>query len=1734
MDVDSTKVMQLLKRGQSPGSLQNLQSLDKPKESVQRSWTSGEMRERPSVGGDLSQSDTLLQCDKFFGSVISSSSSSGVQGQSSFNGDNTNQETTSSSTPASHHQQQQPSGSSMPCSNSQIIAASEMYSGRKEINDSSALCNTMNDAKSHSAAENYGHSRDFSNGHMESNGDRNYDATVSVNHYCGPQSDKCFQTTSSTRQIKTEDLNSVINADNGADNRNRRDIDQSSNSTIMSGWDAIKPNCWNIPRVLRQNKTIPVVFKNQSISSDASQSSYNSSQRYCSSMNDNSSASYADLDSLGATGGRSPSPVREIEQKIPPLRLGLLGGGESALASHNSNTGWGSSGSGSGASSWGTNSTSTASNQWGSHNRSHHPGSNPGNVSTVGSDHTEGTSSKPQNTWAQAAGKGLNLSNNNNTSGSQNQGTQGTNIGASGNINKFTTSEDDEIRQAASSQEGWGQGVNQDTAWDVPSSPEPRTKDNNPSVWRASVSNGTEIWESNLRNGGRSIAPPQPPQQPWGRNPTTNIGGTWGEEEDTSNMWTGVPGNGGSHNQWGSPTGNAAAAAAVAANANNYWGGQSQNGPQPQQVDKSKQWGPVAPQGNGPPPNSGPPPHQGPAQPWVDQPRAPGPSLNMPGDNGTAAWSGNKPSVPSSWQGGPPPTARPLSKDNSIVGHNNAGWQEPSPPPQRRSAPQSSDDGTAVWGNPGRQGKVCHWKEMPSTKGGSQPNMMPLQPGPGMIRLPSAQSKLQEQDNPAWSKNVGGGRSAGWAEAQQENMWCEDGKGPGTPNTPNSVSSWGGEPNPMSQHPQWGAKPKTPSVSSWSDGQIDTSNWGNPLTKQGAKPLTKELIWASKQFRLLSERGFQKDDVENSLRNNNMDMDDALMELQREYGKDHGSMMNSGGLDSDNFVNNLVPGMRSTAKLRPSSISDDFVDQMSHPGMDVGPANMHGPGQVFGQNFKPQGTSTSGSQIHQQHATLLNGVGNSYHLHSNNHSQQHLNNFNSDINPVLQQHRLQHSKQNYMGVLSQPGGGGTGAGQPVRGTGNLTNNTAQQNGPSAAQLRHLVHQIQMAVHAGHLNPQILNQPLAPATLLLLNQLLQQLKVLQQLTTQQQYSQAQQHIGGKSNNPTPLQISVQITKTKQQIGNLQNQIAAQQALYVKQQQVGAPGFQQQQQLQPNVASHPHQPNSMPSAGGSNVQSSDPFITSRSGQSGGLDGNIIPPNNSLQSDFHNMSLKDSHTPQSRLNQWKLPSMDKDESGCGMNMVSTINNDFSRAPGSIAKPSSMTPTNTAAAPLSHSQSTPNLNPLLGQGDGTWSSLPRGDSGWPDSSPTTSIPSSSSLNVNAPSSSTLGDCKESQWPVSSVSSVDANTITSANTAFASLSELVNEFEPGKPWKGVMKNVEDDPHMTPGSVARSPLSLNAIKDSDALFNMSTVSKASPVGPNSNSQSTGLAPSLSLSSSTWSFTSSAAPASSLSNSMYSSSAVRGKNPMQNQKNWSEPGMHNHFTSEVWGSSTKTRPPPGLTSQNKPWGQIDMNRSVSWQSGGGGGVDSHSAFSNVSGNGSSGSFFDGRNTTWLVLRNLTPQIDGSTLKTLCLQHGPLQLFHLNLTHGIALVCYSTREEAAKAQNALNNCVLGNTTILADFPSESEVQSFVQHASGGNWNGTTNTPTSATPGYRAIGGAKYSTNNKVNVATSVSTTSVGHLWPMSSGSSGGIWSTPSFGNQGDHHGRNTPLSYLPGDLLGSESA
>ncbi|CDQ93567.1 unnamed protein product, partial [Oncorhynchus mykiss] len=160
----------------------------------------------------------------------------------------------------------------------------------------------------------------------------------------------------------------------------------------------------------------------------------------------------------------------------------------------------------------------------------------------------------------------------------------------------------------------------------------------------------------------------------------------------------------------------------------------------------------------------------------------------------------------------------------------------------------------------------------------------------------------------------------------------------------------------------------------------------------------------------------------------------------------------------------------------------------------------------------------------------------------------------------------------------------------------------------------------------------------------------------------------------------------------------------------------------------------------------------------------------------------------------------------------------------------------------------------------------------------------------------------------------------------------------------------------------------------------------------------------------------------------------------------------------------------------------------------------------------------------------------------MQHGPLITFHLNLTQGNALVRYSSKEEAAKAQKSLHMCVLGNTTILAEFAGEEEVQRFFaqgqQLASTTSWQ--------ADPGVNQtrMGGSGPRSSHPI-----------GHPHWNSGGSSGGmggggaktggdllwggvpqyssLWGPPS-GEEGRVMGSPTPINtLLPGDLLSGES-
>ncbi|XP_055373352.1 protein Gawky isoform X2 [Condylostylus longicornis] len=1249
----------------------------------------------------------------------------------------------------------------------------------------------------------------------------------------------------------------------------------------------------------------------------------------------------------------------------------------------------------------------------------------------------------------------------NNNAGTNNGGNHGSNAGLVGGGTSAAAAKNqleqlNTMREALFSQDGWGcQHVNQDTNWDVPGSPEPANKDptGGPPIWKPNINNGTDLWEANLRNGGQP--PPQPVQKtPWGHTPTSNLGGTWGEDDDgndANNVWTGAPTNQGAN------TGSGGSVTAGGANAGGPqgWGAQSATTGAGTGSAPANAWGDprdmrpttldirnVDPRDLRTP--SGDPRSDlrnagniiDPREQIRDlrgDPRGISGRLNgtsaemwgqhhalaaaaaqgghlplnkMVGPGGAGSTGGviNPNVVPGSGVGSGNTTSQwntnaiggvsaGVPKDiamTAVVGSKlSTGWgDEPSPPPQRRNL-QNYDDGTSLWGQQSRVpgGGVAggsHWKDIndpmsrshllrgtigggqnsggaggnPGNVGGPMPGQgRPGGPGAGtggLIGAAGTGGQLKPdnmwghtaggggRNNGAWGDDQHVGGTANWGDIDKTNMGNLSGNSTGGVSGGWSDSSasnaWNKNQNKLNSAVVSGGGGNTTGgqVSGWPDTSDLSTEWGSipqhgGVSKSQVMNLKNNdnILRTTKAYRVLTEMGFKKEDVEMALRATNSNIDEAMEILTRQN----------------------IDGWRR---------HDDTPSNVGGSGIGAGGFD-HG-GSGFSTGRFPSGPPTT-MQF-----------------------------------PPVQKYLNQQGPHNVAGALAAAqqqqfnnsgGPGGLGGATPGNAGGNH-----QSGPPSAHQLRMLVQQIQMAVQGGYLSNQILNQPLAPTTLILLNQLLSNIKHLQGAQTSIQRNPS------INNN---LQLTVAITKYKQTIQNLQNQINAQQAIYIKQQQQ-----QQQQQQQLAVAQQNQQAVAAAAAaaaaaasvvshtGGGNLGGGSVGVTSNSASVGSSSDYMRGQHDAisaLQGNFSEINLKDQSgafqgapNQQSRLNQWKLPVLEKD--------VPTDSTDFSRAPGPTAK--------------SISTNSTNINTLGLQSDGTWSSARIGD-GWPDSS---------------------NDNENKDWPAAQQSPATAFT------------DLVPEFEPGKPWKGSqIKSIEDDPSITPGSVARSPLSINPTpKEADLFANSS---KASPTD----------LPPLSLSSSTWSF-----------------------NPSGNQQNftsWSDNvPQQSATTSELWAApqlnKTSRGPPPGLGANKSAVGSSNSNNNGTGSNNSNSSNPSNAGNANGSNaNGWIGATLSGRgapnnqtswsgansnwNSTWLLLKNLTTQIDGSTLRTLCMQHGPLLNFHLYLNQGIALCKYATREEANKAQMALNNCVLSNTTICAESPNDSEVQNILQHLPAGNSNG-----------------------------------------------------------------------------------
>lgn len=423
-------------------------------------------------------------------------------------------------------------------------------------------------------------------------------------------------------------------------------------------------------------------------------------------------------------------------------------------------------------------------------------------------------------------------------------------------------------------------------------------------------------------------------------------------------------------------------------------------------------------------------------------------------------------------------------KDLQISQSKLSGWEEPSPPTQRRNIP-NFDDGTSLWGQQqqnqqpqsqqanqpqppvpiqqnrgGISAAGPHWKDIPDLSR----NLIRNTVDPGKRASGDQSTPLLRSPN---QTVFGTGRTSSWEENTGAHTVNWDDKNAGNSNIGANVNSgnvaagawgdnqsgtiWSGQQQKNKQLMASG-NANMPNQG-WPE-STDLTDWGHqtklPQNKLNPAP---EIIRNSKPYRMAFEMGFKKEDIELALRATNLNMEEALELLNQSRSA---SGMDAWRRHDDhnaatNFDHNNFP------QRYPTSVQ---------PGMPFPPNNnpnlINNIGGVSGANANP----------------CLTGIGNMQPLHAQKYMNQGAHNSGG-------------ANANLAAGFNQ---GISGINQTLAAGANAANASTTNNQPSTQQLRMLVQQIQMAVQAGYLNHQILNQPLAPTTLVLLNSLLANIKV----------------------------------------------------------------------------------------------------------------------------------------------------------------------------------------------------------------------------------------------------------------------------------------------------------------------------------------------------------------------------------------------------------------------------------------------------------------------------------------------------------------------------------------------------------------------------------------------------------------------------------------------------------------
>ncbi|KAK2160609.1 hypothetical protein LSH36_129g01128 [Paralvinella palmiformis] len=625
--------------------------------------------------------------------------------------------------------------------------------------------------------------------------------------------------------------------------------------------------------------------------------------------------------------------------------------------------------------------------------------------------------------WAEAAGRGLTA-------------VKPSPVGST--TRKLT--KEDLIAEAINTPENWGKvPVRQDSSWDkIEDSPKlPRKPLGSSSSSTGSQedlhwnqpNNGTAIWES-------------------AKEPTTS-----------PSVWDRASaGASGSSSEWG----------VSSDNDGGTWNGDGSQAQQaaPQTQD-SNMW-------QGPPPNTGStwnqPPNRSNSNTWVG-------NDERPGSNSWSSGSSGSNDSKKNWQSNPPPApGQPgqVCKSDNVWDRNGTSlWGDP----------DKTETGT--WGADGmrRNSGSASWDREPETGQWGQPDNSNRTVEPGASywgnpdRIPG---HWNNPNNPSAPVAPHAPQPITGRPPSEKLIWGQT--------VPPSKPGWGdtSPPGAREEAAMWNqtARPAGWGDNQWQKRNPPTSSWGE-ANDWNAINATRKPPQRSRMLQQLMDMGFKKEDAQNALIRNDMDLDRAISDLVASAKRPE--------YDADTFRGRQLKGMGSCEDL-----ADTPVEFLPPPNTLTNAQGLHNT-QVIASPYAKQGPSLP-------HMSSLTAP---------------------SINPLQKLLPQQLSKPP---VPGQPA-------QPIRGQ--LPNQTQQM---IQAQI---VQQLQMAVQAGLISPQLLNQHLTPAMLVMLQQLLQLQQLYQQLVAQQQVLQQNKAMAPPLHQRSQLeQVSLTITKIKQKIAQVQQALAKQ--------------------------------------------------------------------------------------------------------------------------------------------------------------------------------------------------------------------------------------------------------------------------------------------------------------------------------------------------------------------------------------------------------------------------------------------------------------------------------------------------------------------------------------------------------------------------------------------------------------